>query len=140
MAKSRDRVLAKYKTRIQNSGPDYQAGVNDPKADWMTQYTKAQPRMQAELNKALAEGRPVKGAQKSGGTQNWKDKAAGKGARNYVQSADEAGIEYEKVVDKVLEAGAAGAAAAAALPNVTQEQRLQKMIANAKAISDKWKK
>lgn len=140
MAKDRSRVLNKYRNRVAGAAQEYADGVANPKADWLNSYTKAQPRMQAGIQKAIAEGRMVKGANKSGGTSNWQAKAQGKGARNYTQSADDAAKGYEGALDKVLGAGDAARQAVANMPDTTIEQRIARAAAAMKAISDYHKK
>lgn len=140
MAKDRNRVLNKYKNRVSGAGQEYADGVANPKADWLDQYKKAQPRMQAGIQKAIAEGRMVKGATMSGGTGNWQEKAKNKGSRNYTSSADDAAKGYEAAIDKVLAAGDAARAAVANMPNTTIEQRIARAAAAMKAISDHHKK
>lgn len=135
MAKTAAQIAAKYQRGVQAAGPDYAAGVQNPKKDWAQQMTAAQPRMVAGLQKAIANGDILKGVQKSGGSQNWQQKAATKGARNYSASAADAGQAYSNVAQKIVDAGQAASNAASGLPNATREQREARAIAAMRAIS-----
>jgi len=139
MAKKRERVLDKFKRGIAGAGPDYTAGVQDPKADWQQSYEAAQGRMAAELQRALAEGRPLKGAQRVG-SKKWQDRAANVGAQRFTNSAQVAADEYGKVVNEVLAAGEEARQAASTLPDTTIDERIQRAAASMRAISNHWKK
>jgi hypothetical protein len=140
MPKDASKVVAKFQQRVASAAPDYAAGVQNPKTDWLTAYKAAQPRMIAGLQAAIASGRMGKQAEAKGGTPNWQNKAANKGARNYAASAADAAAGYSAKVDKVLAAGEAARDAAKNMPNTTQDQRLQRALAAMKAISKAWNK
>jgi hypothetical protein len=139
MAKKRERVLDKFKRGIAAAGPDYTAGVQDPKADWLSSYTSAQGRMASELQRALAEGRPQKGAERAG-TKKWQDRAANVGAQRFTSAAQVAADEYGKVVNEVLSAGDEARQAASTLPDTSIDERIQRAAAAMRAISNHWKK
>ncbi len=139
MAKSSTQIVQKFQRGVSAAGPDYAAGVQNPKADWLAAFTAAQPRMAAGLQQALSEGRAVKRAQAKGGTANWQSKASTKGQRNYVAAAAEAAMGYQAVADKIISAGEAARNAAKAMPNATYEQRKQRALAAMDAVSKAWK-
>jgi len=136
--KDAGKVVQKFQTAVAGAGAAYADGVASPKKDWLSAYTAAQPRMQAGLQAAIAAGKPLKGAQASGGTGNWQQKASTKGARNYTAAAADAATGYAAKVDKVLQAGEAARRAANALPDTTIDQRMQRAVAAMKAVHDHW--
>ena len=138
--KNAQQVVQKYQSRVAGAGTDYANGVASPKRDWLQAFTAAQPRMQAGLQQAIASGKIVRRAQQKGGTQNWQQKAASKGARNYVAAAADAAAGYQSAVDKVLAAGESASKAAASMPDTTIEQRMARAVAAMKAIHDYWGK
>lgn len=140
MAKTVQQITAKYQSRVAGAGPDYAAGVQNPKSDWLTAYGAAQARMAQGLQAAITAGKPLKRAQAAGGTQNWQQKAASKGARNYAAAAADAAAGYQAVADKVISAGEAARQAAKSLPGTTIEQRMQKATAAMKATHEFWNK
>jgi len=139
MAKNKARVLAKYQRNIAGAGADYSAGVQDPKTDWLAAYAQAAPRMEAELQKAIAEGRAVKGAQRAG-TDKWKKRAATIGAQRFTGAATMAAEAYGAVVDDVLAAGETASNAAKAMPQTTIQERVQASAAAQLAISEYWRR
>lgn len=138
MAKDVNRVVAKFQARVAASGDEYAAGVNAPNRDWLQAYQKAQPRMKQALQDAIAKDKFVKGAQASGGTANWQQSAASKGARNYAAAATDAATNYAKKADLVMQAAQAAQKATEGMPDTTFEQRQQKSLAAQKAIHDFW--
>ena len=138
MAKDANTILQKYQTRVAGAGTDYVNGVQSPKRDWLQAFTAAQPRMQAGLQAAIASGKIVRRAQAKGGTANWQQKAASKGARNYTAAAADAAKGYAEQLPKIQQAADAARAAANALPDTTIEQRMQRAIAAMTATSKVW--
>jgi hypothetical protein len=137
MAKSPADVAAKYKRRVQQAGPDYEAGVRNPKGSWSQNYKASQPRMAIAYQEALANGKMGRGVDKVG-DQGWQTQTLAKAAR-YAQSAETAGNKYAERVTDILAAGDQGAAASKAIDGSTFEGRLSRMEANARAISGYWK-
>ena len=137
MAKSADRVLQKYRQRIASSGPEYEAGVSNPKKSWSDSYRKASDRMVAELQKSLAEGKHIRGVENVGDS-GWAAAAKTKGAPRFTAAADIAAQSYGKVVGDVLAAGDAAAQASGNMPQTTYEQRKQRAIAAMDAIHSYW--
>lgn len=138
MAKNAQRVQDKYQQRVAASAGEYAAGVQDPAADWLEQYKKASPKMQAEIMVALQEGRHIKGAQ-AAGTQKWKDRASTAGAQRYSAAAPAAADAFGKALPDVLAAGDAANKASAAMPDTTPEQREQRALAAMRAIRSYWR-
>jgi len=131
--------LDKFKNRIAASGPEYTAGVQNPKASWSGSYKASADRMQAELLAALQRGDHIKGVDQVGDA-GWQAAAQSKGAPRFTAAAGIAADAYAKKVDQVLAAGEAAAAAASALPNTTLEQRIQRSAAAQMAIHNSWGK
>ena len=75
-------IQKKYAQRAQAAAPDYQAGVQNPKADWATNAKAAEPAYQAGVQDAISRGAYGKGVNKAG-TQKQQQKAATLGAQRY---------------------------------------------------------
>ncbi len=139
MAKSKARVVEKFRKNIAAAGPEYEAGIASPKRSWSQAYKDSSDRMKAELARALDENRHVKGVEKTGDA-GWAEAAKTKGSSRFTGAASLAAQKYSEVVDDVLAAGDKAAQAAEAMPNVTYEQRKQRALAAMDAIHDHWKK
>ena len=138
MAKSADRVLAKYQQRIAASGAEYAAGVSAPRRSWSGAYREASDRMKQELLAALNANKHVQGVE-SVGDAGWANAAKTKGAPHFTAAADLAAKEYGKVVGDVLTAADSASKAAGALPQTTYEQRKARAMAAMDAIHEFWK-
>jgi uncharacterized protein YjbJ (UPF0337 family) len=138
MAKSKERVLRKYRDRIAASGPEYEAGVQSPRRSWSEAYKAASERMKAEIQRALEEGRHVAGVD-AVGDSGWTTAAVKKGAPRFAAAATIAAEGYGKAVDDVLAAADAAARQAQGMPQTTYEQRKQRALAAMDAIHDYWR-
>lgn len=139
MPKDQTLILQKYQNGVAGGGAAYAAGVQNPKSDWLQAYTASQQRMVTGMQQAISEGRMQKGAQASGGTQNWQTKASSKGARNYAGAAQDAANAYAQKLPQIMSAAAAAQAAAKSMPNGTIEQRIARSAAAQLATSKFWK-
>lgn len=138
MPKNAADIAAKYQSRVAGAGADYAKGVQSPRRDQYTAFAAAESRMAAGTQKALAEHKAVKNAQKKGGTVRWQQAAQTKGAQNYSASATYAAQGYAAVADKVISAGEAARAAANAMPADTLDQRIARSAAAQRATSKHW--
>jgi len=137
--KSVDMVVEKYRRRIAAAGPDYRYGIENPIRPWVEGYAASSERMKAELQKALSEGRHLKGARDKGQAR-WEQKVKAVGVDRFTSAAAIAAENYSKVAGEIMAAAEAARAAAAKLPNVTLEDRLNRAIAAMRAISEHWKR
>jgi hypothetical protein len=137
MAKNAQDVAAKYQRRVQAAQPDYEAGVRNPAGSWSGNYKAAEGRMANAYQQALSEGRMRRGVDKVGDT-GWQAATLAK-ASHYSQSAQTAATKYAEQLPNILAAGDAGMAASKQIDGSTFEGRLDKMRANAVAISNFWK-
>lgn len=137
MARSPQEVAAKYQRRVQAAQPDYEAGIKNPKGSWSGNYKASEGRMAQAYQQALANGKMRRGVDRVGDA-GWQSAAIAKASR-YSGSAQQAASRYAERVTDILAAGEAGAAAARQIPGDTFEQRLERMMANARAINNYWK-
>lgn len=137
--KTPDMVVEKFRRRIAAAGPDYRYGIENPIRPWVEGYAASAERMKQELQKALAEGRHLKGAREKGQSR-WEQKVRQVGADRYTAAAPIAAENYAKAASDIMSAAEAARAAAAKLPNVTLEDRLNRAVAAMRAISDYWKR
>lgn len=131
-------LAAKFQTGVSGGGAAYAHGVRNPAKDWLASYQKASPRMKAELQKALAEDRHLKGAT-AAGTQKWQDNTIKVGEGHYTTAAPRAAAEYAKQAADILAAGDMARSVADQMPDTTIEQRIQRSAAAQLAVSDFWK-
>lgn len=105
MVKTKDlsATVEKWQRKVSQAGPDYEAGVNNPKEDWATATKAAESRYKEGVTKAAQEGRFGKGVTKAG-TEKWKKGATTKGVARWPQGVSEAGPEYSEGMGNVLNA------------------------------------
>lgn len=96
-----DQVVDKWQRKVAAAGPDYIAGVQNPKADWQTETLKAEGRYKQGVTQAAAEGRFGKGVQ-TAGTEKWKRGATGKGATRWPEGVAAAAGDYSSGMGEVL--------------------------------------
>jgi hypothetical protein len=85
----------KWLNRAGSAGPQYAAGVKQPKQDWATNAAAAQPNWNAGVQMAATAGSFGKGVQ-AAGTGKWQQKASTLGAQRYPQGVADAGPAYQK--------------------------------------------
>lgn len=136
--KTPDQVVRKFQQRISAAGPDYTFGVQNPTRPWVEGYTAASKRMESELQRALSEGRHIRGARAK--ADKWQARAIEVGAQRFTAAANVAARGFEAVAGDILAAGEAARKAAENLPDTTQEERLQRAVAAMRAISEYWRR
>jgi hypothetical protein len=87
-------VAAKWSQRANAAGPDYTAGVKNPRGDWGTATAAAAPAWEAGVQQAVANKRFVNGVTKAG-TAKWSQGAQAKGAARYPQGVSGAAPAYQ---------------------------------------------
>jgi hypothetical protein len=137
--KTVDMVVEKYRRNLAAAGPDYRYGVANPTRPWLEGFIASSDRMKAELQKALTEGRHIKGAREKG-QKRYDEKVATVGADRFTAAAELAARHYSEIAGDVMSAADAARRSAQALPNVTFEDRLNRMRAAVTAIHDYWSK
>jgi hypothetical protein len=134
--KSLEATLEKWQRRVGQAGPDYTAGVNDPKADWATETKAAEPRYKEGVIRAANEGRFGKGVS-AAGTEKWKRGATTKGVERWPTGVAAAGPEYSNGMGKVL--SAIGSASLPPRYPAGDERNLQRVAAMNKAVHNATK-
>ena len=134
--KTLEATAEKWQRKVSQAGPDYQAGVNDPKADWATETKAAEPRYKEGVIKAANEGRFGKGVSKAG-TDKWKKGATTKGVERWPQGVAQAGPEYSAGMGTVLSA-IQGASLPPRYP-AGDERNIQRVAAMNKAVHNATK-
>jgi hypothetical protein len=87
-------IAEKYVRKAQTAGPDYEAGVKDPKRDWATATSGASDSYIAGVTAAIGQGRFQSGVNKAG-TQKWQAKALAKGVSRYPTGVAAAKNDYQ---------------------------------------------
>ena len=137
--KTVDMIIEKYRRQLAAAGPDYRYGVLNPTRPWLEGYAASSDRMKAELQKALAEGRHLKGAREKG-QKRYDEKVSTVGVDRYTAAAELAARHYSEKAGDIMAAAEAARKAAQSLPNVTLEDRLNRMRAAVLTIHEYWKK
>jgi len=100
--KSADVVAKKYATRGAAAGPDYAAGVANPRQDWAGATSASSQTWAAGVNAAVANGSFQKGVN-AAGTAKWQRKASGVGATRYGPGVQAAQGDYQNGVAPYLQ-------------------------------------
>ncbi len=137
MPKTPAQVAQRYKDRVAQSGQSYRDGVASPSRSWANGYTQNVNRMVMGFQQAVAAGKPQQAVQQLGDA-GWQRKTLDKADR-YASSATRAAEGYAAIATKVMQAATAGQQAAMNIDGTTFEGRLDRMRANAIAISNAWK-
>jgi len=97
MPKIRSAVVnaAKWKRRTENAGPEYEAGVSDPKKDWEEETAKAEGNYEVGIQTSIQQKRFGKGVRKAG-TAAWQKGAVEKGVAHFGPGVAVSGDNYEK--------------------------------------------
>lgn len=127
MVKSLERTTSKWKSRVSVATPDYEEGVRNPSKDWQAKALAAKERYQAELQKAISEGRREKGIS-ARGTAGWQSKTLGKSSR-WSEGVSLAEAEFNSEMSKVLSFEQALQSKINSMPSATLEQRKAKAVA-----------
>lgn len=135
--KTPEQITEKYQRGVAGASPDYAAGVAAPSRNWAQATAQGASRYNAGVQKAIAEGRFAKGVAAAGDAK-WQQRAATVGAQRYAASANDAAQEFARIAGKVVAAGQAAARAAQAMPDTTQEQRIQRAVKAMQTISAEW--
>ncbi len=85
----------KWKRRTETAGPEYEAGVRDPKKDWGSATEAAEKNYEAGVQAAIQKKRFGKGVKKAG-TAKWQEGAVQKGVPRFGQGVAASGDHYEK--------------------------------------------
>lgn len=111
--------------KIAVSGEDYRLGVTNPREDWVTRVKETEAKRDAELTKAIQEGRITKGVEECG-TDRQIAKSIAKGVPAWQSEAasDEANEAYESKMAPVIDCVKIAKAAVAKMPETTRAQRI----------------
>jgi len=137
--KTPEQVIEKYQRGVAGAGQDYANGVQNPSRPWASATAAAAARYAAGVQEAISNGKFQRGVQRAGDAK-WQQRASTIGAQRYTGAAGEAAQAFGAVAGQVMQAAAAARQAATAQPNTTFDQRLQRMVAAARATSDFWKR
>ena len=95
-------VVGKWQKRVEVATPDYEFGIKHPREDWASATKAAESAWREGVQKAIAEGRFVKGVE-AAGTKKWQEKALTLGVRRYPEGVRAALNDYKAKMAKVLE-------------------------------------
>ena len=97
-----DYIVGKWTRRVEAATPDYEYGIKNPRKDWAEETKKAEAAWADGVQKAISEGRFVKGVE-SAGTKKWQEKALKVGVKRYSEGVRAAKDDYKAKMAKILE-------------------------------------
>jgi len=105
MVKTRgvEHATEKWARKVAVAGPDYQAGIADPKKDWKTETAAAEPRYEEGVRGGIADKRFGKGVARAG-TEKWSRKATSVGVDRWSPGVAAATEDYNKGMGVVISA------------------------------------
>jgi len=111
--------------KIAVSGEDYKEGVENPREDWLERVKATEAKRDAELRKAIDEGRITKGAVECG-TERQIAKTVTKGVPAWQAEAAsaEANKAYEDGMEPVIDCVKLAKAEVAKMPETNRTQRI----------------
>jgi len=101
-----DRIVEKWSRRASQAGPDYEAGVRNPRRDWAQAAAAADGNYRQAVTAAAGEGRYGRGVQRAG-TPKWQRKAVELGTARFGPGVAAAAPEYTSGFGPIREAIAA---------------------------------
>ena len=127
MVRSASEASARRARKIAVSGEDYKDGVENPREDWLTRVKETEAKRDAELRKAIDEGRITKGAVECG-TDRQIAKTLSKGVPAWQGEAasPEENAAYEEKMSPVIDCVKVAKAEIAKMPETTRAQRIAK--------------
>ena len=93
--KSLDRSAAKWIRQASTSGPEYEAGIQNPRRSWMEATSAAESNYEQGVNKAIASKRFGKGVAKAGDAK-WKKNSLEKGPRRWIEGISVSEEAYKR--------------------------------------------
>ncbi len=125
MVRDADAATDRRARKIGVSGEDYKDGVENPREDWLTRVKETEAKRDAELRKAMDEGRITKGAEECG-TDKQIAKTVSKGVPAWQTEAasQEANDAYKKGMEPVIDCVKVAKAEVAKMPETTRQQRI----------------
>jgi len=99
--KGADRTVEKWISRVGVAGPDYEAGVKNPKRDWATATKAAEATWKSAISDAIGRGAFGKGVSKAG-TDKWQRGALNKGVARFPEGVRAAQDDYKAAMSEVL--------------------------------------
>lgn len=136
--KTPEQIADKYQRGVAGAGQDYLNGVQAPSRPWAAATVASAQRWQTGIQQAISDNKFQRGVQAAGDAK-WQTRAADIGAQRYTQAATTAAAAYAQIAARIMAAGSAASQAAGAMPNATQDQRIQRAVAAMKATSQYWK-
>ena len=125
MARTPAEARKKWEERISTSGKYMRAGIEHPRADWLERIKATEKKRDAELRRAIDEGRITKGAE-AAGTERWQKRALEIGVSHWESEAPKSGDRFEKGIAPVISCVEKCKAEVAGMPEETVEQRAEK--------------
>lgn len=125
-------VAPKWQRRSASAGPEYEAGIRNPVADWQSQAVAAKGAWQQGVTAAAGRDAYAKGVAAAGSTK-WQQRSIEKGPPRFAQGVTVGQPDYEKAVAPFLDA-----IARTDLPPrgpAGSEQNLQRMAPIARALA-----
>lgn len=85
--KNIDRSVLKWERQSAASGPEYEAGIRDPRGDWAQNTQAAEKNYASAVQAAIGRGAFGKGVARAG-TAKWQENALAKGPSRWIQGVN----------------------------------------------------
>jgi hypothetical protein len=135
--KTAAQITDKYKRKMAASGPDYQAGVQNPSRPWEDATIKGADRWNVGVQQAISQGSFASGVRGKG--DKWTRKVTTVGVQRYSAAAEVAATEYGAVAQKIIDITSQVAGQVRAMDNSTDSAREQRALENMRRIKAAWK-
>ena len=116
--KTQQQAFDKWQKGVRAGGPNYLAGINNPKRDWSTATAAAVNAWEQGVQRAVTDGHYRRGVTKAGVDAKWKTNSIEKGAPHWTASVNTASVQaaYKAGLARLYTMLAAGEAAIAGHP------------------------
>lgn len=136
MAKSAAVILQRYERGIQNAGTAYKEGVQTTSNSWSNSLLAAKERMKLNYQNSINNGTFDRNVQRTGDS-GWAQKTIAK-ASNYENSVTRAVDGYRARMGDITAVISEVQAKIQSMPRVTDQDRIQRMVANANEMKAAW--
>ncbi len=134
MAKDPRKIAEKQVRRAQEASADYVQGVRDTEVNPMQKAASKKDKLKANFNQAVDSGKWEQGLQ-SVSKEEWQRLTEQKGSARYAAGVEAAMPDIVAFHEEFQSHVAKVKAEVDAMPDLTPEQRIQRMVANARGMA-----
>jgi len=140
MVKDVETVKKKLESRVAVAGSDYEAGMKNPEKHPIDVVLQKLDKLYRGLQEAIATGAIEAGLKKAKSEGKWEE-AIDKAVRRWLDARSEMAEEYAKAYSEILKPAIESALKEIEkMPDLTQEQRIQRAVKFMQTVSQEIKK